>query len=44
MLDRPLFSNRQIGMFRLTYWNPEDFIKKIIDLLSAEGIWASPKL
>jgi general secretion pathway protein D len=44
VLDRPLFSNRQIGMFRLTYWHPEDFILKAIELLVAEGIPASPTI
>lgn len=38
LLDMPPSRSQHVGILRLTYINPEQFIKKISDLMRAEGI------
>ena len=38
MLDRPAMRGRYIGMIDLTYWSPEDMVRKLTEILTEEGI------
>ena len=38
LLDLPPSRSQHVGILRLTYINPEQFIKKVSDLMKAEGI------